>query len=56
MNWQAFFEMGGYAAFVWPSYALTLLVLAGQAGWSRWQHALAVREAQMEEGDETGTP
>jgi len=27
MDWQAFFAMGGYAAFVWPSYALALVVL-----------------------------
>ena len=26
---QSFFEMGGYAAFVWPCYALTLLVMLG---------------------------
>ncbi|TNF87813.1 MAG: heme exporter protein CcmD [Gammaproteobacteria bacterium] len=26
-----FFQMGGYAAFVWPSYALTMLVL-----WLNW--------------------
>jgi heme exporter protein CcmD len=25
----AFFGMGGYAAFVWPSLAITLVVLAG---------------------------
>ena len=24
-----FFEMGGYAAFVWPAYGLTLAVMAG---------------------------
>jgi heme exporter protein D len=26
---QAFFHMGGYAAFVWPSLALTVVVMAG---------------------------
>jgi heme exporter protein D len=26
---SAFFEMGGYAAFVWPSYAIALGVAAG---------------------------
>jgi heme exporter protein D len=25
----AFFEMGGYAAFVWPSLALTVVIMAG---------------------------
>ena len=27
MNWSEFFDMGGYAFFVWTSYGLTLLVL-----------------------------
>ncbi len=27
-NWSEFFEMGGYALYVWASYALALLVLA----------------------------
>ena len=56
MNWDAFFQMGGYAAFVWPSYLLTLAVLAGLAGWSRLRHAAAVREAQLEQDDDAGTP
>ncbi len=27
MNWSEFFNMGGYAFFVWTSYALTFIVL-----------------------------
>jgi len=27
MNWSEFFDMGGYAFFVWTSYALTLIVI-----------------------------
>ena len=27
MNWTEFFNMGGYAFYVWTSWALTLLVL-----------------------------
>ncbi len=27
MNWAEFFDMGGYAFFVWTSYGLTLLVV-----------------------------
>ena len=27
MNWSEFFDMGGYAFFVWTSYGLTLLVV-----------------------------
>ncbi len=27
MNWSEFFHMGGYAFFVWTSYALTFIVI-----------------------------
>jgi len=27
MNWSEFFNMGGYAFFVWSSYALTFIVV-----------------------------
>jgi len=27
MNWAEFFDMGGYAFFVWTSYALTFVVI-----------------------------
>lgn len=27
MNWSEFFDMGGYAFFVWTSYGLTFIVL-----------------------------
>jgi len=27
MNWSEFFNMGGYAFYVWTSYALTFIVL-----------------------------
>jgi len=27
MNWGEFFAMGGYAAYVWPSYAIAVIVL-----------------------------
>lgn len=26
---QAFFAMGGYGAYVWPAYAVALIVIAG---------------------------
>lgn len=28
MNWSEFFNMGGYAVFVWSSYGVTFAVLA----------------------------
>lgn len=30
-----FFEMGGYAIYLWPAYALTLLVLGLNIAWAR---------------------
>ena len=30
-----FFDMGGYAAYVWPSYALTLIVVVLNIVWAR---------------------
>lgn len=32
---SAFFEMGGYAAYVWPAYAVTLTVMALNIIWAR---------------------
>jgi heme exporter protein D len=26
-DWQTFFDMGGYAAYVWPAYATSILAL-----------------------------
>jgi heme exporter protein D len=39
-----FLAMGGYAAFVWPSYGLSIIVLAGLTVWSLRAHRQA-REA-----------
>jgi len=30
MDWAKFFSMGGYALYVWGSYGLTLMMLAGE--------------------------
>lgn len=30
-DWQSYFAMGGYAAYVWPAYAISLIALAGLA-------------------------
>ena len=40
---REFFDMGGYAAFVWPSYAVTFAVIALNVYWAR--RALAQAEA-----------
>jgi len=30
MNWSEFFSMGGYAFYVWGSYAIALLAMGGE--------------------------
>jgi len=30
-----FFDMGGYAAFVWPAYAVTFAIIALNVYWAR---------------------
>ncbi|HSY07684.1 MAG TPA: heme exporter protein CcmD [Steroidobacteraceae bacterium] len=41
-----FLHMGGYAAFVWPSYALTLAVVLCNVIWARRSLARACEEAR----------
>ena len=54
-----FFDMGGYAAFVWPSYALTLIVVVLNIVWARRLLARSREEARRRlamrpgEGDAT---
>ncbi len=31
---ETFFAMGGYGAYVWPAYGLTLLAFIGMLGWT----------------------
>lgn len=42
---QDFFAMGGYAAFVWPSYGLAVVILLWFLIASR--HGLKAREAEL---------
>lgn len=42
---NAFFAMGGYAAFVWPAYALTAAVLIGL--WGLSMRSLRQREQEL---------
>jgi heme exporter protein CcmD len=42
MDLQKFFEMGGYAEYVWPAYGLTALVLL----WNWWAARRSEAEAQ----------
>jgi heme exporter protein CcmD len=42
MDLQTFFEMGGYAEYVWPAYGLTALILI----WNTWSALHSETEAQ----------
>jgi len=47
MQWHNagdFLNMGGYAAFVWPSFALTLVLLSGLL----WRSRAELRAAEAE--------
>lgn len=35
-EWQTFFAMGGYAIYVWPSFAVSLIALLG-LGFASWR-------------------
>jgi heme exporter protein D len=54
MSLSEFFHMGGYAAFVWPCYGLTLVVLIMNGVLGRRRHAeeitAARRRSQSREG------
>lgn len=43
MDLHSFFDMGGYAVFVWTSYGLTALVLV----WNWWAARRSEAEAQI---------
>ena len=45
MNWPEFLAMGGYAAYVWPSFGLTLIVLIHNIWAARRLHESARNEA-----------
>ncbi|WP_395700825.1 heme exporter protein CcmD [Aquabacterium sp.] len=55
MNWtsfDAFWHMGGYGLYVWGSYGVALVVMAGEA-WLARQRLRAARHALGDE-QETG--
>jgi len=43
---RAFLDMGGYAAYVWPAYAVTLAVVVLNIVWARRSLARARAEAR----------
>jgi len=51
-----FLDMGGYAAYVWPAYAVTLIVLFLNIAWARSALARAIDGARRRLGaQERGT-
>ena len=46
MTLSHFLSMGGYAAFVWPAYAVTLTVLIANVFAARASYRRAVQEAR----------
>jgi heme exporter protein D len=54
-----FFAMGGYAAYVWPAYIVSALVLGAATVLSLQAHARArraVRQLEEENGETGGGP
>ncbi len=51
---STFFEMGGYGAFVWPSYAASVLVLGLAIAYSVSSHARAQAEIRRLENEAKG--
>jgi heme exporter protein D len=37
MNWTEFFEMGGYAFYVWSAWGITTLVMGAQVGRAKYR-------------------
>lgn len=48
MNWARFFSMGGYALYVWGSYAAALIVMVGEVLFlRRRKKSLAARLGEL---------
>jgi heme exporter protein D len=48
-----FFAMGGYAVYVWGSYAITAIVLVANAWWPRrWERSLLAAIARRAEQEQ----
>ncbi|TPQ29890.1 heme exporter protein CcmD [Methylomonas sp. EFPC3] len=49
MSWDSFWYMGGYAAYVWPAYGVTALVLAANLVWPVWQRKQLFRQLAIKQ-------
>jgi heme exporter protein D len=54
MSLDTFLTMGGYGAFVWPAYAVTLVVLIGNVFAARSSHRRALSDALRRAAREEG--
>jgi heme exporter protein D len=53
MNWTKFFSMGGYAFYVWGSYAAALIVMGGEVIFLLWRkRTLAARPGELNHSGE----
>ena len=46
-SWQDFWAMGGYATFVWSSYAVTAAALVAEAVWVAGRRRAALARAAL---------
>ncbi|MEX0607613.1 MAG: heme exporter protein CcmD [Halofilum sp. (in: g-proteobacteria)] len=53
MDWQAFFAMGGYAVYVWPSYGLAAVLLIANALIPHWRERRLLQQLQASAREET---
>lgn len=49
MSLQSFLYMGGYAAYVWPAYGITAVVLIGNLVWPVLQRKQLLRQISLRE-------
>ncbi|MGZ4959972.1 MAG: heme exporter protein CcmD [Methylomonas sp.] len=47
MSLESFLYMGGYAAYVWPAYGITGLVLVGNVVWPVLQRKQLLRQIAL---------
>jgi heme exporter protein CcmD len=54
MSIMTYLEMGGYAAYVWPAYGISLLGLGGMAFWTLHEFRQASRKLALLEEEMKG--
>lgn len=48
MNWSDFFNMGGYAFYVWSSWGLSLLIFVGHFIHAKYQRTHITKQLQRQ--------